>query len=184
EVHALHQTLGQQEVVVWDEGHATARLGATDELDPLPDHLLAQPVGRMRLPGDDELYWAAFAGQDPEQPIRVAEKQVRPLVGGEPTSESEHERVRVQGRALHGDLLRRDLHRGELLRHPLPDIVDKTLTATGAYAPELGIGSAGQFFLDRLQRAAPALGARPSGPERVGLSGVTRGRVHAVGDVS
>src|SRR5439155_18629868 len=82
------------------------------------------------------------------------------------------------------DLLRRELHRGELLRHPLPDIVDKTLTATGAYAPELGIGSAGQFFLDRLQRAAPALGARPSGPERVGLSGVPRGRVHAVGDVS
>src|SRR2546425_1114946 len=54
-INATHEVLGQEQVVVRDEDHPSAHLGATNELDPRPDQLLPEAIGRMRLSRDDEL---------------------------------------------------------------------------------------------------------------------------------
>ena len=91
--------LGQEQVVVRDEDHPFAHLGATNELDPRPDQLLPEAIGRMRLSRDDELDRAVRVRQDPEQPGRIVEQLVGTLVGGEPPRESEREHGGVQAHA-------------------------------------------------------------------------------------
>ena len=57
-VHALHQVLGQEHVVVAEKDRVGTSLGLPDEMRPLPNHGLPRLVRRMRLAGDDELHRA------------------------------------------------------------------------------------------------------------------------------
>ena len=72
------------------------RLGPADELHPLLDQGLPGLVSRMGLAGDDELHRTLRIGQQPQQPLRIVQQQVRSLVGGKTTGEAQGQGVGIE----------------------------------------------------------------------------------------
>ena len=64
DIDALHQLLGERDVIVLEEYDAPAELGLLSNLDPVADHSLSLNVSRMGLAGEDEL----------NRPYRVVQK--------------------------------------------------------------------------------------------------------------
>ena len=61
-IHSLHQTLGQEHVVIAKENNMGAHLRPLDEIDPFMDQGLSRLVFRMRLASDDDLNRAIWIG--------------------------------------------------------------------------------------------------------------------------
>ena len=60
------------------------------------DQVLARPVGRVRLAGEEDLHRALGVGEQLAQAVQVAEQQVGPLVGREAAGEADGQRVGVE----------------------------------------------------------------------------------------
>ena len=87
------------QIVVVDERDAAAEHRIDRAAVDLLQVVLADLVGRMRLAGEDDLHRPPRGVQDAEQPIRVVEDQLRPLVAGEAAGEADRQRVRIEQRA-------------------------------------------------------------------------------------
>jgi hypothetical protein len=88
--------LGQLHVVVGEEHRVLTHLRAANESHPLTDHCLANLVVGVRLPGQDQLHRTLRMGQQADQPLRIVQEQVRPLVTHEATSEPQRQGVAIQ----------------------------------------------------------------------------------------
>ena len=91
DVAALQQGAGHGDVVVLDEGDPVADRRSPGELDHLADHLLAQVVGRVGFAGENQLDRSLGVQEKRLQAIGLGEQESRPLVRGEPTSETDRE---------------------------------------------------------------------------------------------
>src|SRR5688572_8011249 len=97
-VAALHEVMGDVEVVVVDEANPPAELWIDGSpVDPL-QMMLADVVCRVRLAGEDDLHRASGRCQNPRQSIRVEEDELGPLVSGEATCEPDRQRVVIEHR--------------------------------------------------------------------------------------
>ncbi len=82
DVHPLHHVLGQMHIVVAEEDRARTCFGAADKLHPVPDHILAGLIRRMRLAGNDELHGTLWIIQQAQQALRIMQQQIGALIGG------------------------------------------------------------------------------------------------------
>ena len=105
DVHSLHQVLGQKHIVVAQEDHVRLHFGASNKLDPFLDHGLPGLVGRMGLAGQDQLYRPLGIAQEPQQPIRIMQKQVWSLIRGKTAGKPQCQCVRVKQMACLFDFL-------------------------------------------------------------------------------
>src|SRR5690606_27096461 len=98
-IDAGHEVLRKAHLVILDERNASTEPRIPRLKVDLLDELLAALIGRVGLAGEDELDWALRVGQDPGQPIDIAEEQRRALVRRETPGETEREDVRVLERS-------------------------------------------------------------------------------------
>ena len=96
DVHSPDQLLGQLHIVVAKEDHGSARTGAANEMGPLPNQGLARLIGRMGLACHDELHRALRIIQQPQQPLRIVQQQIRSFVGCETARKTQDQGVRVE----------------------------------------------------------------------------------------
>ncbi len=94
-----HEEAGHPHVVVLEHEDSAAELLRARQLEDVLDHLLPGPIGRVRLPGDDDLHRLVGVREDARHAVLVAEEQVRSLVGGEAPREADDQRVRVEAGA-------------------------------------------------------------------------------------
>src|SRR6185436_2359853 len=98
EIDARDHALRQVQLVILEESDAALEGRILRGLEDALEHSLAGIVRGMRLPGKDDLHGTAWIGEQTAQAVRIAEEQIRPLVGGEATRETEGQDVgREQG---------------------------------------------------------------------------------------
>ena len=112
-VAALHEEVRDVQIVVVDEGDASAEQRIERALVDALQMVLADIVGRMRLAGEDDLDRPAGRVEDPRQPLRIVKHEFRPLVAGEAPREADRQRVGFEQRAG-GD----DARNADVLFHP------------------------------------------------------------------
>ena len=79
DVDAGDEVAGNPDVVVLEDEHATAEPVRAGPLEDLLDHLLAGPIGRVGLAGEDDLDRPSLVvRQQPGEALDVAEQQARP----------------------------------------------------------------------------------------------------------
>ncbi len=96
DVHPGDQVAGEAHVVPLEEDDLPPEPRVMGHLMDLADQVLPRLVGRMGLPGKDDLDRLPLPVENPGQPIHVLEDQRGPFVGGEPPSESDGEGLRIQ----------------------------------------------------------------------------------------
>ena len=138
----------------------------------------------MRLAGDDELHRALRIGQQAQQPLRIVQQQVRPLVGREAARKTQRQRVGIE------QMLRRcPPPRATRPRRPVAGTTARGRSRPapcggGAQLPELRVGDAANVLLQSFRRPQPAVLAAGLRPKLVGRRRVPGGHVDAVGDVA
>ena len=139
----------------------------------------------MRLAGEDELHRALRIGQEAQQPFRIVQQQVGPLVGGEAARKAQ--RQRIAGRT---GASRLPTSSGDA-----PDAANCRANRSRAYSTSAlrlalrnchraGVGDAANVLLQRFRRPQPASFAAGLRPQIVGRSRIPGRHVHAVGDMS
>src|SRR5690606_36789981 len=111
-IDAGHEVLRKAHLVILDERNASTEPRIPRLKVDLLDELLAALIGRVGLAGEDELDRALRVGQDPGQPIDLAEEQRRAPVRRETPGETEREDVRVLERSGRQHLPRVELTLG------------------------------------------------------------------------
>ena len=120
DVDTRHEVAGDPHVVVLEDEDAAPELLRARAAEDLLDDLLARPVGRVGLAGEDDLDRSLLVPEQPAQPLDVAEEQAGALVGREAAGEPDRQDVRVE-RCLEGIEDRRRLAvTGELVAQPAP----------------------------------------------------------------
>ena len=118
----------------------------------------------MRLARENQLHRPLRIGEQPNQPIRIVQQQVGPLVGREAPRESQRQRVVIEdrrqpptcGSALGGELTR------IALMHMRPISVFARFVA---HLPELRVAQLAHVIRDLLDRRASVPCRRPSSTE-------------------
>ena len=132
----------------------------------------------MGLAGDNKLHRTLRIGQQTQQPLRVVQQQVRPLIGGETPGETQVSR--------HWD--RTDAGRGPPASAAAPATVNSrarrsranstsACAAGGAHLPELGVGDAADVLspaspsspASGLFRRPPSRARRPPSESQLGM---------------
>ena len=183
-IHALHEVLGEEHVVVGEENHRRIRLMAADEVHPFLDQRLAGAVGGVRLAGEDELGGVLRMAQQPDQTRGIVEQKVRAFVGREAAREAEGQHAGTQSGLGAGDGGRCGAGDGHLAADAVTGVVDQGSAARVAQRPKRFVGHPAEVGLERGREAQPAAFAAGVGPELIGGGGIPGGHVHAVGHVS
>src|ERR1035437_9708498 len=89
DVDALDHEPGYAHVVVLKDEDATAQLWRARAGEDLLDHALAGAVGRMGLPGEDDLDRTVRVPQQPRDAVHIREDQAGALVRREPSGETD-----------------------------------------------------------------------------------------------
>ena len=93
-------------------------------------------IFRMRFSGDDYLHRHVRIGQDSFQPIHVAEKKCRALVGREPAREADRERAGIEDFIETANFGGTSLAVDGELHHPLTHECDQTALAAAVRLPK------------------------------------------------
>ena len=88
--------LGDPHVVVLEDEDAAAELRRAAAGEDRLDHLLAGPVGRVGLAGEDELDRPVGVVDEAGEPVHVGEEERGPLVGGEAAGEADRQDLRIE----------------------------------------------------------------------------------------
>ena len=123
-------------------------------------------------------------GQQAQQPLRVVQQQVRPLVGREAARKAQRQRVGIEQMLRTVDRLGRRAGRGQLPGQSLAGVFDQRAAGGGAKLPEPGVGDAANVLLQGFRRPQPAILAAGLRPQIVGRRRVPGRHVDAVGHVS
>ena len=124
-------------VVVFQERDPALERGVAGELVDALQHFLPRVVGRMRLAGEHDLHRPPGAGEQPAEPVEIAEDEVRALVGGEPAREADGERAGIEEGARADDLCRLAVLAGEPMARVLADMVEQHRLEPHVSVPEL-----------------------------------------------
>src|SRR4030095_6584035 len=74
-VHAVHQLLGEQHVIIAEKDCMRPHFGArTNEVVPWADHCLARSICRMSLTGNEKLYRTNWISEDAYQSLRIVKQ--------------------------------------------------------------------------------------------------------------
>ena len=84
------------DVVVGQEHEAMTYVEFASEELYRADHFLTRLIGRVRLPGEDELHRLLWMQQETSQPLRLREQESGSLICGEPPREANREHLRVE----------------------------------------------------------------------------------------
>ena len=137
------------QVVVVDEGHAAAEEGIERALvDPL-QVVLADVVRGMRFAGKDDLHRPFDCVQNPREPLRVVEDQLRTFVAGEAAREANRQRLGFEQRSARDDARGADALHGPALSHPLPHEREEIAPKGLPDRPELVVGDRQDAFPQR-----------------------------------
>ncbi len=180
DVGALHQALGQQHVVVAQENHMPACFGITDELDPLADQRLPGLIRGMRLAGHDELHGALGVGEDPQQPLRIVQQQVRPLISCETARERDRQDIRIEHPARIRRLGRCGARGYQLARYPLARVFDELLARGAAKLPDFHRLDRAHLRIVGSRISQPPIRTGNLGPERIRARPDPRWCMHTV----
>ena len=172
------------QVVVVDEGDASAVDGVDRVAINLLQMMLAGIVGRMRLARKDDLHVPAGRRQQANQPVGILEDQLRPLIRRETAGEADRQRARIEQRSCGDDSRRADVLLRPAIACALADEREQEPLERRAGVP--------QRFVRNLEHAVPelrvVLAVAPVGAEMLleelgNLERQPRGRMDAVGDV-
>ena len=106
------------------------------------DDLLAGPVGRVGLAGEDDLDGPLGVADEPGQAIHVGEHHPGPLVGREAAGKADRQGVRIEHRVELVEDGRRLSVPGELGPQAAPGEVGQLALLAEVRRPELGVGNA------------------------------------------
>src|SRR3990167_1416107 len=101
--------MSNMKIVVLHEGDATARYRIDSATENIFQMVLARLIRRMRFSRKHDLNRASERCQDASQSVRVIKDQLRTLVVGEPSGESNSKRCGIQQRSRSHDPSGRDL---------------------------------------------------------------------------
>src|SRR6266446_6620096 len=136
DVAALHEKMGDMEVVVVDERDASTKERVERVLvDPL-QVMFSNIVGRMRLPGKDDLHWPLVRVEYAGQAFGVVKNQLGPFVTGEPPGESDGQTVRRKERPGGDDAWRADVLDGPSLSRSFADEGEQIAAQRLAHLPQ------------------------------------------------
>ena len=79
----------REHVVVTQKDDVILDVRPANEVAPALDQLFSGFVLWMRLAGQDQLHGALPIGQDADEPVGIAQQQIRPLVGREAAGKAE-----------------------------------------------------------------------------------------------
>ena len=184
-VHALHEALGEGNVVAGHEDDAAQEPVLLGDLHDLLDEVLAHAVGRVGLAGEDELHRTLGVVDDGVEPIEVAEKQRGTFISGEAAGETDGQHILAQA-LLDGDhLARRVMGAHDRVGQALADGADQFLLEDLAHTPDLGV----RHGIDALEALLVVVVRLEFGAEHLGVQLLpvlgSPGRiVDAVGDVA
>ncbi len=137
----------------------------------------------MRLARHQQLHGPLGVLEDPHEPVRIADQQVRALVGGEAAREAHRQHVGVEHRAGPLDLCRVPRLGRELPDETIPHEPHQAFAGVGPLVPERLVGEAAQGLAGGLVRPAPDVGAAGLAEQGVHLGRRPGRDVHAVGHV-
>ena len=139
DVDAADHELGDPHVVVLEDEDPAAQLGRAAAGEDRLDHLLAGPVGRMGLAGEDELDRPVRVVDQAGEPVDVGEDQRRPLVGGEAAGEADRQDLGIERLLELRERRRRLAVAGELGQQALPGEDGELALLVQVRLPELAV---------------------------------------------
>ncbi len=161
-----------------------ARRGVANELDPFLDESLTRLIRRMRLAGNDELHGTLSIRQQAQQPLRVLQQQVRPLVGCKAACESDRQRIRVEHVFRAFDLGRGSAVSHQIARQALACVFDQPFACGGAELPQDRVAGVADALVGRIGVRLPAVAAAELRPQLICIRPVPGRRMNPVGDVT
>src|SRR5262249_50771860 len=143
------------------------------------DNCLSGEILRMGFARENKLYRSFPIGQYPNQPFRIVQQQIRPLISRETAREAQCQPVLIENLAGLVDLPLRRAPRGPLEAHLSPPIPHQPLPPPPTQLPQFFV-AARPDLVDTTLVSPPAILSATSGPQLIGFGRVPGWDVDAV----
>ena len=138
----------------------------------------------MRLAREDELRGTQWMMENAEQPVRIVQQKIGPLVGRKASRETKGQCAWIELGLSPCDLPRFLSERGHLSAYTFTRIVHQGFSARGTHRPQLLVGNTAKILRDGGRRPKPPTLAADLGPKSVGRRRIPCRHVNPIGHVT